>query len=89
MGAPYLLTASLPEAPIIPKDFASTWRFRFLQFETLVAGLPTRPLAQVRHQTGQTKPKPLKTGSGYCRVCTTFAVSLEVFRQADAELPEQ
>ena len=33
-------------------------------------------LAQVRHQTGQEWPKPLKIGSGDGRVYTTFAVEL-------------
>jgi hypothetical protein len=44
-------------------------------------------LAQVRHQTDETKPNPLKTGSGDGRVCTTFAVGLEMFWKADAKLP--
>jgi hypothetical protein len=46
-------------------------------------------LAQVRHGMGQKSSKPFRIRSGYGRVCTTFAIELEVFGQADAKLPEQ
>ena len=49
----------------------------------------TRQLAQVRHERGRRWAKWLRIGSGYCRVCTTFALQSKMFGQADSELPEQ
>ena len=55
---------------------------------TLVKAGLTAALAQVRHQTAESKPKLLKVRLGDGRVCTTFAVKMEMRGQADAELAE-
>ena len=51
-------------------------------------------LAQVRHERGRRWAKWFRISSGYCRVCTTFALQSdalqsEMFRQADSEKAEQ
>ena len=54
--------------------------------------LPAEPriaLTEVRHERGRRWPKWFRISSGYCRVCTTFALKSKMFRQADSELPEQ
>ena len=37
------------------------------------------PLTEIRHERGQKLANPLRISSGYGRVCTTFAIELEVF----------
>jgi uncharacterized integral membrane protein (TIGR00698 family) len=46
-------------------------------------------LTQVRHERDRSWPKWFRISSGYRRVCTTFALKSEMFRQADSELSEQ
>ena len=46
-------------------------------------------LAQVRHESSDSPPNPFGISSGDRRVCTTFGMRIEVFRQAEVELVQQ